>query len=38
MTEEAYLIFIFIGFYAKHKMHSVPCECGKHLTILNAAV
>jgi hypothetical protein len=31
-------LFIFIGFYIKYQMHSVPCECVKHLTILNTAV
>jgi hypothetical protein len=30
--------FIFIGFYVKHQMHIVPCERGKHVTILNTAV
>jgi hypothetical protein len=29
---------LYVGFYMKYQMHSVPCESGKHLTILNTAV
>jgi hypothetical protein len=34
----SHIYVLFIGFYVKYQMQSVPCECGRHLTIMGTTV